>query len=184
MKGIFYSVMAFMLILPIVLYTVHYLDFVKEQRGDISLKIRGNQLADYSESISLDLPRSLEITGKQSITVAINYIDNTGEYLNNASMVIIELIENGTIYGNVSSLMPSTLEDWINGVKKIGNRYGFMTSISINNIITVIRHHGTNLSFTFPQNGLPAKFFYGRIYFCQSKRQNLNGDFKTSQLFY
>ena len=131
MKGVFYSLIAFMLVLPLIFYTVNYFDVINTQREQAGVKIRGDQFMDFTKSIFLDIPRMLEISGKQSMGIAINYIDENGEYLSSAGSVIAELVLNGTIYGNAPAMVPPTFHDWINAVTERGKKYGFNATIDI-----------------------------------------------------
>lgn len=132
MKGIFYSVIVIMMIAPIVMYIVLYLGTTETQVEEISAKIKGDKMISYSKSVEQDLVRVLDITAKISISAAVSYIDMNGIPLNNSNDRLIEIMENGTIYGSEFALLDSnSLKDWIAEVEAKSNNYGFHTKINV-----------------------------------------------------
>ncbi len=131
MKGIFYSAIVMMLLAPIILYIIFYLGVSETQLEEVYTKIKGDRIAGYATSIEQDLPRALEITSKVAIGTAISYIDMNGIPLDNADERIIEVMENGTIYGSEFELFESdSIKDWIAAIEEKGHLYGFETNIS------------------------------------------------------
>ncbi|MBI5061050.1 MAG: hypothetical protein HZB67_01950 [Candidatus Aenigmarchaeota archaeon] len=133
-KGIFYSIITLLLLIPIVIYVISYLDMTGSQLGYSKTKMTGEKLSAFVSSIDDDLPRSLGIIGKQAIAVSIIYIDSNGEPLDDANRRITEVMMNNTIYGNPANISRSTLLDWAASTATKGSRYGFITNVSIRNL--------------------------------------------------
>jgi len=133
-KGIFYSIVTLLFLVPLILYATTYLDITSAQLEYKKTKITGEKLSAYVESINSDLPRALEIIGKQSVAAAIAQIDYSGTPLDDANNRIIEVMMNGTIYSRPTNLTNSTLPSWVNAAIFKGVRYGFETNITIKNL--------------------------------------------------
>jgi len=132
MRGIFYSAIAMMLIVPIVLYIIFYMDVTETQLEEVSTKIKGDTLSGYAKSIDQDLPRILEISSRRAISTAISYIDANGEALDKADERLIEMMMNGTIYGSSFGLLGSGLvKEWVEAIKAKGRSYGLETNITV-----------------------------------------------------
>ncbi len=133
-KGIFYSIITLLFLVPIIFYTIYYLDIAGSQMEYSKTKMTGDKLSAFVDSIDGDLPRSLEIIGRQSIAASIIYIDSNGVPLDDAGKRITEAMMNSTIYGAPTNLSRSTLAHWADATISKGARYGFSTNISIRSI--------------------------------------------------
>ncbi|MCX6818781.1 MAG: hypothetical protein NT129_02150 [Candidatus Aenigmarchaeota archaeon] len=132
MRGVFYSAIVMMLIAPIVMYIILYMDVAETNLNEISTKIKGDKMADYARSIDQDLPRMLEISSKRSIGSAISYIDMNGEPLDNADERLREMIMNSTIYGSGFGLLGTgSIKNWAEAIETNGRSYGFNTTITV-----------------------------------------------------
>ena len=133
-KGIFYSIVTLIFLIPLILYATTYLDISGQQLEYKNTKMAGEKLSAYVESIDDDLPRALDIIGKQSAAAAIAQIDFSGTPLDDANARITEVMMNGTIYGKPTNLTNSTLPDWAAATVLKGVGYGFETNVSIENV--------------------------------------------------
>ena len=124
-----------MLVLPLLVYLMVYVDTSVSRDEVVVLKIRGIELSNYIHSINEDVPRIFKITASRALISAVNEIDINGTPLDDANLRITELMLNSTIYGQNSSFMNgSTLTDWAGRMIKLGTKYGLMTNISFLNV--------------------------------------------------
>ncbi|MBI5224666.1 hypothetical protein HY989_02255 [Candidatus Micrarchaeota archaeon] len=134
-RGIIYSLITLMLVLPLLVYLMAYVDTSAARDEVAVLKIRGIELSNYVHSINEDVPRIFKITASRALIAAVNEIDINGTPLDDANMRITELMVNSTIYGQNSSFMNgSTLTGWASRMSNLGTKYGLMTNISFLNV--------------------------------------------------
>ena len=133
MKGVFYSVMALMLLLPIVSYLVLYSDVIKSQNEELAQRITGEKLASFSKSINIDLKKALNIYARRSIGNAVAHIETNGTPIDNSNLRLKELFMNNTIYGSTAPLN-SSIYEWRDKIIIRGNQLGFDTTINFTEI--------------------------------------------------
>jgi len=132
MRGLVYSIITLLLLTPIFLFIAAYLEAEQTRDEQTVLKIRGDEISNYAESISLDVPRILDMTSKRALVAALNYIDVNGTPLDDAQYRVEELMLNRTIYGSNSSFMTSSsLHDWEDRIEAIGTRFGLIANVSV-----------------------------------------------------
>lgn len=130
-KGIVYSLITFILILPILVFLTTYLETASSRDELASIKIRGIELSNFANSISQDVPRIFKITATRALISAVNEIDVNGTPMDDAQLRIRELMLNATIYGQNSTFMQgSSLNDWADRMVLQGRRYGLNTNIT------------------------------------------------------
>lgn len=140
--------MVIVILAPLLFYVLVYLESVRTQDEHTVLKVRGAELANYMESISLDVPRILDITSKLAFVAALNEIDANGTALDDAQLRLTELMLNSTLYGQNSSFMNgSGLMDWANEMELLGSRFGLQTEIEILDL-TVVPADSFTLNFS------------------------------------
>jgi hypothetical protein len=123
MKGILYSIMAVLLTLPLISLILYY-SVPKTENIDIS--IRASELRYLVDSIEKDLKRFLEISGKRTLISAVSYVIMNGTGLDNAELRLREMIENGTLYGEVAALVDkSNLNLWEQNITTASQKSGF-----------------------------------------------------------
>lgn len=131
-RGILFSVITLIVLAPILLYILVYLDEIRTQDAQVVLKVRGAELANYIESVSQDVPRILDITARLAFVAALNTIDANGTALDDSSLRLRELMLNRTLYGSNSSFMNSSgLNDWTLAMEQLGTRFGLKTNVTI-----------------------------------------------------
>ena len=133
MKGVFYSVMALMLLLPIVSYLVLYSDIIKSENEELAQRITGEKLASFSKSIDIDLEKALNIYARRSIGNAVAYIETNGTLIDNSNLRLKELFTNSTIYGSAAPLN-SSIYEWRDKIIIRGRQLGFDTTVNFTNI--------------------------------------------------
>lgn len=123
MKGLLYSIMAALIIIPI-FGIIFFHSQVGEKNIDIS--IRANELKYFVDSVEADLKRFIEITGKRALISAVSNITVSGIPLDDAQLRLSELIENGTLRGDPSPLVDTNnLNTWKEKVGTIASNSGF-----------------------------------------------------------
>jgi len=133
MRGFFYSIIAFLLVTPLIMLTISELSSYETRSGSLTTKIIGDKLISYAKSIENDLPRSNSIMSKRALAQSIIYIETTGQPLNDSVSALRELMINGTIYGNGSST-DFTVSSWAAQIEAKGRQYGFETYVNVVNI--------------------------------------------------
>lgn len=133
MKGIFYSTISVLLVLPLVMLAFVNTSFYQSESELETTKMAADKLASFTESVNNDLSRAVEIMAKRSITAAIVHVETTGQPLNDSGDALSELMENGTINGN-GSLTDFTVTSWSDILRQKGEGFGFNTSIVILNV--------------------------------------------------
>ncbi|MFH1107321.1 MAG: hypothetical protein V1787_05495 [Candidatus Micrarchaeota archaeon] len=132
MRGLVYSVITLLLLVPVFMFLAAYLQMEQSKDEATVLKIRGDEIGNYAESIALDVPRILDMTSKRALIAALNYIDVNGTTLDDAKLRVEELMLNRTIYGSNSSFMTSSsLSDWAERMEAIGLLYALQTNVSV-----------------------------------------------------
>jgi hypothetical protein len=123
MKGIFYSIMIALILIPILSLVVFHSQ-IKTENVDIS--IRANELNYFIESLETDLNKFAEIGGKRALISAVSEVVTIGVSLDDAEAAIAEMVEYGTKDGNPAPLVDTNnLQIWEDDVKNIAQNSGF-----------------------------------------------------------
>lgn len=167
MKGIFYSTITVIFIIPMLVFTFAYLDSFRAVSQTTASKAVGDKIASFSKSIDSDLPRAVNIIAKRSIEANINHIESSGASLDDAESRIKESMTNGTVFGNSTVLNNFTISLWANILNSKGSAYGFDTSIDILsiNITPVDSYHvgvGVIISVNMSDSGSNTNLY--RVY--------------------
>lgn len=113
MRGQIYSLIAAMMIVPLLVFMTLYMTNVETMKSGTNEKVVSDQEAHLARSIERDLERALLISGKRALLAATSHVVTVGEPLNNSEDVIEELMTQGTLLGNSSAMMiGNRLEDW------------------------------------------------------------------------
>jgi len=141
-RGIFYTMAAVLLIIPIILLSAFYMNSTQTRIEDTTSRIRCDELHYFVEDTRQDLARAVSIFGRRAAIYSydllfntsvpfMNYTFNCSSYCNvdcsrvayprvGAEAAIAELSLCGTINGtNVSYMVNHTVREWI---KKMENR--------------------------------------------------------------
>jgi len=131
MSGIFFSGATVIIVALIALHIVSYMEAVRSQGEQVTVRIRANEMGNFIDSISLDMPRAVDIATKRALVAAINEVDLRGAGLDDAQLRLRELVMNGTIYGQDSYwLNASTVPEWADRVGMIGANKGFTVNFT------------------------------------------------------
>jgi hypothetical protein len=131
MKGIFYSTITILFIVPILFFAFVYMDAVKTASEGSTSKAIADRIVSFSKSIDSDLPRAANIIVRRSIESNINYIATNGIALDDAEARISESMLNGTVFGSSTILNNFTITSWASVLRSKGAAYGFDTDIDI-----------------------------------------------------
>lgn len=129
MKGLFYSIMIALFLIPILALIVFYSQVTTSQ--NIAAVIRANEMQYFSESIEEDLSRFLQINGRRAVVAVINLTTQNGTALDNAPLRLAEVIENGTLYGNQTFPDQKNLSTWVQNISTIASRSGFNINLTL-----------------------------------------------------
>ncbi len=133
MRGMFYSVIAILLLMPIVSYMIVYSGSAKAHNDGMIQKITGDKLASFSRSIDLDLRKSLNIYARRAIGNAVSYIDYNGTYLDDSNLRLKELFLNSTIFGSATPVN-SSIYEWAGKIAEKGRETGFSVGIDVTSV--------------------------------------------------
>jgi len=144
MKGILYSVIAALLIIPVIGLILFNL---QSTQMNIDTNIRANELEYFSESVEDDLSRFLLIAGKRALISAVSKVVTEGFPLKDAQANLTEMISYGTIDGEIAPLIDNNnLEVWKDNVTDIADSSGF--SLDFQNVyINITQNDSFNVLF-------------------------------------
>jgi hypothetical protein len=145
MKGIFYSIMISLMMIPILALIIFHSQ--SSQIRNIDIDIRANELEYFTKSIEKDLVRFIEINGKRTLISAVSRVVINGTGLDNAQLRLSEMFENGTLYSEPAPLVDSSnLETWKAKIEDIADDSGF--NVEFENIkINITQNDSFNLLF-------------------------------------
>ncbi len=134
MKGIFYSAIVILFVIPLVFFAAVYMESVRTSSEGFASKAVSDKMASFAKSINNDLPRATKIIARRSIEANIQHVELYGTPLDDAEKRITEAMMNGTVYGNTTVLDDFTLVSWSDIIAAKGAEYGFSTSINITSV--------------------------------------------------
>jgi hypothetical protein len=112
-RGQMYSIIAIMIIIPVVFFISFYITATQNMKFGTVEKVVADQQHQVEQQIERDFERAVRITGRRAILAAVNNIIVTGSYLDNSTLRLHELITNSSIYGQPSMIMANnTLSEW------------------------------------------------------------------------
>jgi len=159
-RGLFYTVAAILLILPLILLISFHLALGATESDDRIEKMRCDELHYFIEDVNEDLRRAVVIFGRRAAVYSINEVIKSGETLRDysfnctgmcgvdcsvfgqslhgAEAAIAELSICGTLMGEpVPYMVNHTLREWIGRFEAEGELANFNTSIVINDLKVV-----------------------------------------------
>lgn len=132
MNAQFYSILAIILLVPIIFLIYIYVDIHSKQSG-IYENIVADQMYQVKENIENDFIKAIVTSGKRALIAASDYVIMNGEPLDNASHIIKEMIENGDVNGEEVILMiNNTLPYWKDKIIKVPTN--FIVDINFSNL--------------------------------------------------
>jgi len=150
-KGIFYSILTIIILIPIIMLSVNYSETLRGYGTDIGSNVRLKSGLYFLDSVNEDFERAVKIVGRRSITACINNVIEEGKGLDSAEDSIIELFENKTLNGTPSEIMDYNIYDWINKSDAIAMKRGFILEREMK-IVSVSMEDPWNVIFTIELN--------------------------------
>lgn len=132
MRGQFYSAIAIIITIPIIIFITYY---VQTQGVDTGIyeSVVADQIHHVERSVEKDFGKAVVTSGKRALIAGDDYVVMSGQPISDSVSAVKELMQNGTIEGNLSLLMVNnTLYDWIQ--KILGVPVNFDVNISFNNL--------------------------------------------------
>ena len=124
MKAQTYSLITIILVVPLMLYITSYLPAASELNYNVMERILSDQLCMVERSIEQDFSKAVEISGKRAFIAATGDVISKGVSLDDAIPDIIELMTNGSLYGNETIVMyNNTIYDWNEKIKELNIEY-------------------------------------------------------------
>jgi hypothetical protein len=127
--------MLLLLLAPVLLFIFSYANSAGQRNAQLVSHIRGSEIASFSDSVSQDVPRVLEIAGKRAIVSSINYVDVNGLPLDDAAARIRELMVNNSLYGVHQTAMDgASVTDWTVNLHALGAQRGFNVTVNVTSV--------------------------------------------------
>lgn len=130
-KGFFINSAVIVLIIPLLLLLATYEDVSSFIVQSQSVRTQSERTYNVVNSVTLDFQKALEISGKRALVAAVDYVVNTGNFLNNtnADQAIKELILQGQLSGlnyDFDRVMKDqSIKTWVSNISDILKSQGF-----------------------------------------------------------
>lgn len=135
MKGLMFSFLLTSIVLSILTLIFLYAYFSSIKEEEIGTKVRIEEMYILYRGIERDFDQAVEIVIPRAISASLSYIILNGTPLDNASLRIVELSINGTLYSNPEALIEnSTFPYWIENMERLASLRGFELKIKIENL--------------------------------------------------
>ncbi len=123
MKGQFYSVIAILIAVPIMLFISFYM--ISQTRGsNIYERIVADQVHQLAKSIENDFDKALVTSCRRALIAASDRVILNGTPLDNSILRLKELMESGTLYGEEAMLMiNNTLNNWTERISNVPSAF-------------------------------------------------------------
>jgi hypothetical protein len=130
-KGMFYTLLAIVFILVVLLFVRIQTESKVSDRIDLT-RTRIETMNEYVDGVEEDMQRALYISGFRSVLVLDQYLtQSNGTYIPDVQQAFRESIFNGTINGTTDTLISgSTFYDWITNVREKGNNLNVQLNIT------------------------------------------------------
>ena len=130
-KGVMYSLVMFMLLVLVLGLTSTGSFFIISDDEFMTRKLLTDQLNRFESNVRGDIDKAIDVSARRAMVSAINDVLTTGNPLDNSTLRIRELMQNGTLYGEEQGLMiDNTLEYWFQRMVLQGEQSGFEVNIS------------------------------------------------------
>jgi phosphohistidine swiveling domain-containing protein len=134
-KGITFSIITFLFLIPILSFVISYSTSMQSIRRESIQRILSDQIIFFSKVLKDDLEKTVWISGKRAAISLMQEVIRTGMPTNDSVGAIKELIENGTLNGEIEILMQNnTINSWIDLIKSEQSASNFNFNISYLNL--------------------------------------------------
>ena len=129
MKGQTYSLLAILVLIPVIIFVLGFLATSQEVTTERVDRVVGDEMAQVARNMEDDFARAVEISARRAFLSEVNQILLTGEPMDNATERTIELMTNGSLYDNLSLIMyNNTLQNWRDKILQV--EVGFTKNLS------------------------------------------------------
>ncbi|MBL7160272.1 MAG: hypothetical protein ISS93_00265 [Candidatus Aenigmarchaeota archaeon] len=140
MSGQFYSIIAVLIAIPVLLFVTGTLVSIQDTETGVREKLVADQLHLIEKSVEDDFHKGFEISAKRALLALTDFAVTDGRFITienhnkSAGELYTELLYNGTLFGEESYLMiNNTLYDWKS--KIINATGGFEVDFNFTNIV-------------------------------------------------
>jgi hypothetical protein len=122
---------AILIAIPLILFVTFYLS--GEQHMDYAAidKVVADQMHEVERSIEKDFVQAMSISGKRAFLAASNDVIREGRTLDDANSRLLELLTNGSLYGNYTYVMENnTITDWMDKITDMDLGFGIELNYS------------------------------------------------------
>ncbi|MCX6814924.1 MAG: hypothetical protein NTY20_04735 [Candidatus Aenigmarchaeota archaeon] len=142
-KGQMYSIIAVFVIIPLIIFIAFYITTSQNMKFGTNERVVADQQHQVEQGIENDFVRAVKITGRRALLSAVNNVIMTGNYLDNSTLRIKELITNSSIYGNPSTLMANnSLYEWLSRIASQNHSFDVHANFSY---LKVENYDGMNI---------------------------------------
>jgi hypothetical protein len=123
MRGQFYSAIAIMIAVPIVVFVSLYVTMQGSENGVYKI-IVSDQIHQVEKSVESDFGKAVVTSGKRAMIAGDDYVVMNGRAMTDAVTGMKELMQNGTIEGNESMLMfNNTISNWTSKILAVPSNF-------------------------------------------------------------
>jgi len=113
MDGQFYSMVALIITIPIIMFVVSYISYSQKFGGHVADRVISDQLHQLTTSVELDTAKAMEICGRRAVLAAANFVLGGGIPLTDADANLTTLMLAGMINRTASFMMiNNTMPNW------------------------------------------------------------------------
>jgi hypothetical protein len=138
-----YSLIAIFVIVPLVIFMAFYITASRDVKFGANERVVADQQHQVEQGIENDFVRAVRIIGRRAALAAVSNVIVTGEYLDNSTLRIKELVTNSSIYGNASVLMANnSLDEWLSRLNSQEHQFDVHANFSY---LKVENYDGMNI---------------------------------------
>jgi len=133
-KGVFFTFIAFTF-LSLLIFSLSVGDNYDMREKSFVIETRVDTMSRFIADVEEDIERGAYIAGIRAFFELNDHVISTGEYISDLDLSFSELLVNGTIDGeNSSIMMNNTLTYWMNKIKEEADKIDIIINFTINNI--------------------------------------------------
>ncbi|MBP1911755.1 DUF2341 domain-containing protein [Thermococcus stetteri] len=142
-RGFFINSAVIVLIIPLLLLLATYEDVSSFIVHSQSVRVQSERTYNVVNSVTLDFQKALKISGKRALVAAVDYVVNTGNFLNtDADKAIKELVLQGQLpgvnYDFDRVMKDQSIKTWVSNISAILKSQGFRVQESPDEVINNI----------------------------------------------
>ncbi len=136
-KGLLYSVLLVTLLIPLLLLSLHYVEYNSDEASFLAARVLSRELSNYAESVETDFSRVLESSSRGAAVAAVNHVISSGAPCEDAADALEGLVLYADYGGEPSLLMAPSAQNnnslfaWAARASQKGSYYGFNSSLEV-----------------------------------------------------